>query len=202
LVDKKQVKRKLNTLQKLKTWQLLIILIFTSFISATFLRLNNIGMVERRQAVISADEQGDKEVIADRLYDLQSYVSSHMNTDLGVGVFLENSYHRDHKEALDKAAAQGNVYKKVQEICVPRYTSWSYAYVQCTVDELGKYPSADEFRPPNQASYIHSFASPIWSPDFAGFSVLICVAIFIVILIRATGVIILKLLLKSRYKSI
>ena len=202
MIDKRKVKSKLNSLQRLKTWQLLILLILASFIAATFLRLNNVGMIERREAVISADQKGDEEIIINRLYDLQRYVSSHMNTDLGKGVYLEYSYKRDVQEAYDRAAVQGNIYKKAQEACVPRYTSWSYAYIQCTVDELQKYPSADELKLPTPDSYLHSFASPVWSPDFAGFSVLICVVILIIILLRTTSVIILRALLKRHYKSI
>jgi len=68
LIDKRKVKSKLNSLQRLKTWQLLILLIFMSFIAATFLRLNNVGMIERREAVISADQKGDEEIIINRLY--------------------------------------------------------------------------------------------------------------------------------------
>lgn len=173
-----------------------------SFLAATFLRLNNVGMIERREAVISADQKGDQEVIINRLYDLQSYVSSHMNTDLGRGVYLEYSYKRDVQKAYDEASVQGNIYKKAQEVCMPRYTSWSYAYIQCTLNELQKYPSANELKLPVSDSYLHSFTSPIWSPDFAGFSVLICVVILMIILLRATSVIILKILLKKHYKSI
>jgi len=202
LIDKKKVKHGLNNLQRLKTWQLLILLVLLSFLAATFLRLNNVGMIERREAVYSADEQGDEEAITSRLYDLQRYVSSHMNTDLGRGVYLEYSYKRDVQEAYDKAAVQGNVYKKAQEVCAPRYTSWSYAYIQCTVDELQKYPSANELKLPISDSYLHSFASPVWSPDFAGFSVFVCVVILMIILLRITGVIILKILLKKHYKTI
>lgn len=202
MIDKRKVKNQLNGLRRLKTWQLLILLILMSFLAATFLRLNNVGMIERREAVISADQKGDQEVIINRLYDLQSYVSSHMNTDLGRGVYLEYSYKRDVQKAYDEASVQGNIYKKAQEVCMPRYTSWSYAYIQCTLNELQKYPSANELKLPVSDSYLHSFTSPIWSPDFAGFSVLICVVILMIILLRATSVIILKILLKKHYKSI
>lgn len=202
MIDKRKVKYRLNSLQRLKTWQLLILLILLSFVAATFLRLNNVGMIERREAVISADKQGDEEVIVNRLYDLQRYVSSHMNTDLGKGVYLEYSYKRDVQEAYDKASVTGNIYKKAQEVCAPKYSSWSYAYIQCTIDELQKYPSANELKLPVADSYLHSFTSPVWSPDFAGFSVLICVVILMMILLRITSVIILKILLKKHYKSI
>ena len=85
-------------MQRVKTWQLIVLLIIVGFIAATFLRLNNIGMVQRREAVLVADKEGNDEVIINRLYDLQRHVSSHMNTDLGRGVYLEESYTRDYDE--------------------------------------------------------------------------------------------------------
>ena len=55
-------------------------------------------MVQRREAVIIADQEGNEETIISRLYDLQLYVTGHMNTDLGRGVYLEQSYTRDLQE--------------------------------------------------------------------------------------------------------
>lgn len=208
VVNKKQIRFDLKRLQQVKTWQLVIIFILACFVSATFLRLNNIGMVERRSAVISADNSGDEKATADRLYDLQRYVSSHMNTDMGKGVYLEASYKKAVAAAYAKASSgsNGNIYKKAQQVCAPQFTSWSLAYVQCTANELSKYPAGtsliDMVDLPKADMYLHSFSSPLWTPDFAGFSVLICVVIFIIIFARTTSVIILKILLKRRYASI
>lgn len=210
MVDKKQVRRSLGQLQRIKTWQLVIILILVGFVSATFLRLNNIGMVERREAVITADNTGDKKVTQSRLYDLQRYVSDHMNTDMGKGVYLEASYKRDYQAAYKMASndsnPNGNIYKKAQEVCMPRFTYWSYAYVQCSADELAKYPDGtillNSVNWPIASTYLHAYVSPLWSPDFAGWSLLLCVVIFIMIIARLTSVVILRMLLRRHYKSI
>ena len=142
MADKRRIQRDLKRLQRVKTWQLVILLILAVFIAATFLRLNNIGMVERRSAVIAADDAGDTNITASRLYDLQRYVSAHMNTDMGNGVYLEGSYKRDLQAAQDKAAQDsnpnGNIYKKAQEVCAPQFTRYTYAYLQCTIGELAK----------------------------------------------------------------
>jgi len=210
VVNKKHVKRSLSQLQRIKTWQLVIILILAGFISATFLRLNNIGMVQRRSAVYTADKVGDNTTTQNRLYDLQRFVSSHMNTDMGSGVTLTATYNRDYKQALiekEKASASpnGNIYAKAQQVCAPRYSSWSPAYVQCTVNELAKYPAGASLNNKVNLSsgpYKYNFASPLWSPDFAGWSVLVCVVILIMIIARFTGVVILRILLRRHYKSI
>jgi len=200
----------MKDLQRVKTWQLLILLLLAGFISATFLRLNNIGMVERRAAVMAADEAGNSETTINRLYDLQRYVAAHMNTDLGKGVYLEASYKRDSQAALDRASSDtnpnGNIYKKAQEVCAPRFSQYSTAYLQCTTGELAKYPSASELigavASPNPNTYVHDFASPVWSPDFAGFSLLVCLAIILLIIIRLIGIGILKLMLRRHYQSV
>lgn len=185
-------------------------LILFSFISATFLRLNNIGMVERRNAVLSADKVGDNYKIRDRLYDLQRYVTSHMNTNMSKGVYLEATYRKDvqkiYEAASDQTNPNGNIYKKAQEVCEPQFSYWSDAYIQCTINELEKYPESEDLvslvQLPNPDSYLHVYLSPFWSPDFAGWSVLICVVILIMILFRFIGVIILKIILHHRYKTI
>lgn len=209
MVDKKQVRRRISQLQRIKTWQLIILLILASFVSATFLRLNNIGMVERRDAVYTADNAGDDKIIQSRLYDLQRHISAHMNTGMDNGVTLAATYNRDNQELLKKASndtnSNGNIYKQVQEICAPKFSYWSQAYVQCVTDELGKYPAGHDLinsvKLPAEP-YTHNFISPLWSPDFAGWSVLVCVVILIMIIARFIGVVILRILLRSHYKSI
>ena len=210
MADKKIIRQNINRLQHIKTWQLIIIFVFAIFISATFLRLNNIGMVERRSAVISADNKGDNVITQRRLYELQRYISSHMNTDMGKGVYLEASYKRGVQVAYTKATndtnPNGNIYKKAQEVCMPQYTYWSYAYVQCSINELAKYPSGKDLinsvKIPPASMYLHVFSSPTWSPDFAGWSIIVCVVIFIMIILRLTSVVILKILLNSQQNSI
>ncbi len=210
MADKRRVERNIKQLQRIKTWQLVILFILSCFVSATFLRLNNIGMVERRTAVVSADDAGDKTATINRLYDLQRYVSAHMNTDLGKGVYLASSYKRDYQAAIDTAAndgnPNGNIYKKAQEVCAPQFTRYSYAYLQCTTGELAKYPAASNpessVKAPPLSNYLHDFVSPLWSPDFAGWSVLISIILALMIIVRLVALGILRAVLHRHYKSI
>lgn len=208
MFDKKQVSQNIKKLERVKTWQLVVLLVFAVFITASLLRLNNIGMVERRAAVLSADREGDNEVTKRRLYDLQRYVTSHMNANMDKGVYLEASYGRDTQAAYTRAAesnSNGNIYKKAQEVCAPQFISYSVAYLSCVTAELGKYPAADSLAKsvvlPRADSYRHVFVSPLWSPDFAGWAVIICIVILTMILVRLTTVSILKIILHYRYKS-
>ncbi len=210
MADKGRIKKNIYDLQRVKTWQLFVLLIIFGFVAATFLRLNNIGMVQRREAVMNADESGNKDALIERLYDLQRYVSGHMNADLGQGVYLEKTYNRDLQNwqttQYGDGNPNGNIYQKAQEVCAPQFSAYSYAYLQCTTNELSKYPAAenpaDDTSKPRQEAYIHNFSSPLWSPDFAGWSVVACMVVVVLILIRTISMAILRLMLKRHYKRI
>jgi hypothetical protein len=209
VADKRRVKKGIRQLRRVKTWQLLILLLLVGFIAATFLRLNNIGMIQRRDAVLAADKVGDGEAIESRLYDLQRYVAAHMNTETGP-FYLEQQYRRDAQKAVDAASnddnPNGNINAKAEAVCRPQYTVWSPAYVQCFTDELAKFPPspdpAQNVNLPSTSLYRHEFADPLWSPDFAGWSVVVGVVILLMIITRLVSLGILRLLLKRHYRGI
>jgi len=214
--QKQTIRSGIRQIKRVHTWQLVVVLILCGFLAATFLRLNNIGMIERREAVLTADESGDSEQIRSRLYDLQRYVSSHMNTDPG-RIALTGQYERD-SERIKQVAEQantsnpnGNVYARAAEVCDPiaQANGWRWPdtrYTQCIDNELQKFPEAAEvaYRAelPDTNMYYHTYQSPRWSPDFAGFSVLACVVVALVIVLRFISLAVLTLLLRMRYKSL
>lgn len=206
----------LKRLQQVKTWQLVLILTLMLFVSATFLRLNNIGMVQRREAVLSADKEGNADALQNRLYDLQRYAAAHMNADTGV-IYLQGSYDRAAERAKKEAESNmqnggTNIYQKIEEeVCGPqaRANGWRWPdarYIACQRNELAKYPEAEQGNGavslPNAELFRHNFISPVWSPDFAGFSVLVCLLITLVIAGRLIGVLILQILLSKHYRSL
>lgn len=216
MADKREIRSGIRRLQTVKTWQLLVALVLACFLAATFLRLNNIGMIERRAAVIAADEHGDREQIQKRLYDLQRYVSKHMNTDPGK-IALTEQYARDSArikaeiEAAGDSNPNGNIYKKAADVCDPigQAQGWRWPdprYTACIEQELTKYPATsgvvEKVTLPDPAMYYHTFVPPLWSPDFAGFSVLLCLLILAMIVIRAISLGVLKLLLRRHYSSV
>lgn len=220
MAKKQAVRTKIRRLEQIKTWQLVVLLVLSGFVSATFLRLNNVGMIERREAVLQADKEGDEVVIAKRLYDLQRFVTSHMNTNPG-SVPLEHSYKRTYDRALSEFEARiasqsnNNTVAEVREYCdaQAKQGGWGYfwvtadpRYVQCINDRWSQYPSAENvdyhFQAPSTAPYYHTFVSPRWSPDFAGWSLVLTGTIALLIVIRFLSLIFLKFLLKRKYKQI
>lgn len=204
VADKKQVRRGIRQLQYLKTWQLVILLVLVGFIASTFLRLNNIGMVQRRDAVAQADKAGDIAAIQARLFDLQRYVSSHMNSTMG-DIYLEHQYKRDTENAISIASgasgSSGNIYKQAQDVCAPKFRGYSQAYLQCTLDYLSQFTQSEDpvtnAKLPKADAYRYSFVSPLWSPDFAGFSVLAWLVIVLLIIARLAALFTLKMMLKA-----
>ncbi len=206
--DRRQVRKSISQLQKVKTWQLLLLLVLMLFVSATFLRLNNIGMIERRKAVEAADKAGTVDVITSRLYDLQRWSAAHMNADTGT-FYLQEQYNRDAQKAIaassDLSAASAKANAEAEAVCHPQFHGWSTAYMQCFLAELAKHPSTEtlpEPKLPSPALYRYHFVSPLWSPDFAGWSVAVCLGIVAVIIVRLVSLGLLRLLLRRYYRNI
>lgn len=213
MANKKEVKNFLNKINALKTWQLVIILILVLFVAASALRLNNVGMDQRRQSVHSADEEGNEVVLRERLLALREYSSSHMNANTGTFV-LQHQYDRDSEKALAEAQARsensespnGNIYKKAAEICDPQFSGYSAAYMRCFVNEISKYPESgaidDTVKVPQAELYKNNFASPVWTPDFAGWTVLAAIILSVVIISKIILTLVLKMILKRKSPQI
>lgn len=206
--DKRAIRQQLYRLKQVKTWQLVAVFILMVILSATFLRLNNIGMIERRDAVIAADKAGDSFIIQNRVYDLQEYSSSRMNAASGP-VYLTEQYKRDTEALVEErqrqSAGQETVFSQADQICKQRFVGYSQAYVQCVANEIAAMPSSvdatEDLALPNPALYRYNFASPAWSPDFAGFSVLSTSLLGLYILLRLGRIGILWALLRWQYSN-
>jgi hypothetical protein len=214
LTDKAKYRRVLHIVQRLKTWQLVILLLLGLIVSSTLLRLNNLNMVERRTAVIAADEKGDSDAIRASVVELQRYISRHMNTNLEGGFFLTKTYERDRDAALAAASQTTNpnstVYQQASVECRSRFQggreSFRNDYVQCVIEKVSSLTAQSDveqdLKLPKADAYKISFSSPIWTPDLAGLAVAFCVLVSLVIIGRMALVLILRWLLRRHYRSI
>lgn len=213
-MNKRSIRHWLQRLKRVRTWQLIIVLLLVALAATTLLRMNNLGMVERRNAVLHADEKGDKEVIRSSLVELQRYISGHMNTDLGGGLYLSRSYERDRAAVLEAAGNVSNpnsaIYQQASVECRSRFqggtASFRNDYVQCVIEKVGSLSSAQDptagIELPRAGNYRYDFASPVWTPDLAGLVVALAALIIAVIVARLASVVILHLLLRRRYNSV
>lgn len=211
MADKRNIRKNLKRIETVKTWQLIILLILSLFVAATFLRLNNTGMISRRNAIQGIDKTGDIQDTTSRIYDIQRYAAAHMNADTGV-FYLQEEYDRDVKAAVaaasgDASTGDNSPQAKADAICNPNLQvhGYSLAYQNCMLDQLskqGQVVDPSSIKMPDPALYRYSFSSPLWSPDFAGWSVLASLLLAVAIVVRAIAWAILKLLLKRHYRQI
>lgn len=200
----------MRRLERVKTWQLVVLFVLAAFVAATFLRLNSVGMLQRRDAVIAADKAGDDQDAQNRLYELQLYASKHMNASTG-DVYLTGEYSRDSQALLDTASSdasstsEADLFTQGDAACRGGKTYTPYEpYAICVANyiqahEQGVGNGVTKIVYPNPDLYRHAYISPLWSPDFAGFSVLLVGIIVLLIVIRGVTWFILKMLLKRRY---
>ena len=210
VADKRDIRKNLKRIQAIKTWQLVVLLVLSLFVSATLLRMNNTSMIQRRDAIEGADKSGDTQETASRLYDLQRFSATHMNADTGA-LYLQAQYDRDVKKAVSRASGGGNAQDSPQAradaVCNPNLQihGYSLAYQNCMLEELskeGQVVDPSTIKLPNPALYRYAFTSPMWSPDFAGWSVLLSLLIAVAIVSRFIVWAVLKILLRQRYRRL
>ena len=222
MVGKGKIKKRLKQIQSLKNWQLFILLLLVIFVDLTALRLNNVGMVRRREAVEAADKAGDVEATRKATIEFANYVHAHMNSggivysdkthwfkiNREVKIVWSNIYESDMRKAEQIAREaesnnpNGNIFKKAEEACRPRFHGgYSLAYQQCILDEQNKYPASNQgqikAQYPNISEYTYNFVTPLWSPDLAGWTTLLAFIIIIMIIVKMIITTILKLILKK-----
>lgn len=158
----------------IKAWQIAVVLVLLAAASVWALRQNSRGLEPLVAAVVEADRvNGD---IEGALLELDKYVSGHMNTDIDEPIQLAYSYDRAVDKVLQKARAtsNGDIYKKAQAECENPNVVLSVR-AACIQDYVTKHakpgqePEPVDF--PDRSLYTHSFVSPAWSPDLAGWLV-------------------------------
>lgn len=180
----------------------LILALFFSFVAIISLRANNIQMLKLKEAVIAADQQGSD--IEKPLLELRNYVFSHMNTQMRdqnssePPIQLVNKFNTYLKEQQEELAQQGrpNVYAEAQAQCEkPNFSIIQRANcIQTYVVENS--PPQIEIKLPPKELYTFDFASPNWSPDLAGISLVIAIILWVALLI----IIITKLFFRLKNK--
>lgn len=167
--------------QVIKPWYFLSLAVISGLICVLALRANNEHMVKLRDAVYAADQKGTGVEAA--LHDLQAYVIAHMNTRLDAGpnavyppIQLKYTYDRLVQAQSDQLQqTNSQVYTDAQRYCE----------TQNSVDFSGhnRVPCIEQYVSTHgvklatipDALYKFSFISPTWSPDLAGWSMVIAI---------------------------
>lgn len=176
-MDTKHLHHLWTKFRAVKPWYFLILFVLSTALSVYALRQNNLTMVNLRNDVYIADKtNGD---VNGALKKLQTYVNSHMNTNLSSGpnspyppIQLEYTYERL-QEAAAKQAGQNNesLYTDAENYCqqqIPNGFSGRYR-ISC----IEQYVESHGLQVANipASLYEFNFLSPTWTPDLAGWSI-------------------------------
>jgi len=183
-----------------KTWYFLALTIVSAVICVFALRANNEHMLHLKQALQTADQ--DNSNVTQALQELQAYVTTHMNTALTTGntsvyppIQLVNTYDRLVQAQSNLLQQQNSqIYTQAQDYCEKTYPSATlHTRVVCTEDYAASH-GIKAAAPIPDSLYKFDFVSPRWSPDLAGWSMVVSIvsaAITAVLLV-------LRLLFKAR----
>ena len=203
-------RRALKTLREIKTWQLFILLLIFVLLAAIFLRLNNLNMLDRANALkkaVAADTPVNMADIQAKTADLQNYVAHHMNT-MVAPIALQNVYNQAAQKAIDANKppdVDGDKYQQATSDCMPQLQNYGYrAWASCVANEVGTADTSNlaaNVPAPDPDAYYVNFASVRWSLDPAGVSLLICLILLVAMIFRFIFMIILRITLRFKYRA-
>jgi hypothetical protein len=177
-------------LRPIKTWYLVVAFLVSTVVCVMALRANYAGMVKLREAVYAADQNdGDVE---QALQKLRSYVGQHMNTslDTGNGVYppiqLKYTYERLVRAEQERVGGpNSDTYTDAQRYC-ERLNPDSFfgrERIPCIQQYIKDHPTAKARAIPD-ALYKFDFATPRWSPDLAGWTLVLSSLLLVLTIIR------------------
>ncbi len=193
-MHKRKLHHLLVVLRPISYWYFVIIFILGASAAAFALRQNNLRAIQLRDKVLQVDkENGDTEAA---LQELRQYTYSHMNTSLAsdTGIYppIQLKYTYDRLVAAERARVEvdnRDIYNAAQEYCEANFPQGlsggnRLPCIEQYIDENGR-PEAQP-RPIPDDLYKFDFAAPAWSPDLAGWSLVIAA---LALLLLATRVV-------------
>lgn len=178
-MDKRFLHHLWTRLRPVRPWYFLVIAAVAGVVCVAALRQNNLQMASLRSEVYSADKDGSG--VENALQHLQVYVTSHMNTDLSGGpnapyppIQLQYTYDRA-VQAAGAAASAANlqIYTAAQAYCERQDpTDFSgHNRVPCVQQYIESHGATLPNIP--DSLYKFDFVSASWSPDLAGWSIVV-----------------------------
>jgi len=177
-------------IRKISYWYFLIGFVISGSVAIIALRDNNLTAINLRNQLISVDQK-DGDVSA-ALNNLRQYVYSHMNANLASGpdaiyppIQLKYTYER--LEAVQQAtinAENAHVYTDAENYCqeiIPIGFSGRYR-VPCIETYVTTHGA--KAQPIPAGLYEFDFVSPFWSPDLAGWSIVVSAMFLLLFLVR------------------
>lgn len=162
----------------------LTLFIISGITAVNALRNNNQTMVKLRADVYASDQAGSD--VNTALNNLRKYIYGHMNTDLSGGgnaikppIQLKYTYERLLAVQQQAAAASNSqIYTEAQSFCQSQNQAfYGTTRVPCVQDYVASHGVKTALIP--TALYQFDFVSPTWSPDLAGWSLVVTAAMLL-----------------------
>jgi hypothetical protein len=188
-MNKRQLHHLLVRIRPFKTWYFLALCGVFVLVAVFSLRHNYTTMINLRSEVHTADKNNTDVVGA--LNNLRRYVNTHMNTDMvrenGIYPPIHLTYTYERLKQAEQAKADDNnskVYTDAQHYCESLFPgSFSGGPRVPCIEQYIKDHGATA-KPVPDALYKFNFASPRWSPDLAGWSVVLSVVFLLLAVVR------------------
>jgi preprotein translocase subunit SecF len=181
-------------LRFVKPWYFLILAIVSGIICIFALRANNEHMIKLRDAVYTADQNNTD--VQQTLQQLQAYVTTHMSTSTSVypPIQLKYTYDRLEQAESDAAtAANTQLYTNAQTYCQQQDSVDFSGHNRVPCIEQYVETHDTQLAPIPDALYKFDFVSPTWSPDLAGWTLLLTIVTAILFVITFAASFIAKL---------
>lgn len=189
-MNKRHIHHVLVQLRKVSAWYFVIAILISFTISVVALRQNNIQAIELRDKVTQVDkDNGDVE---GSLRNLREYVYGHMNTQLAApgGAYppVQLKYRYDRLVAAQKTESNTTLATEAQNYCEAQIpTGRSLNRIDCIQNYILTHGAAPGQAVPDSL-YKFDFVPPAWSPDLAGWSVLLTAVLTLALVIRTAFV--------------
>jgi hypothetical protein len=191
-MNKRKLNHELHQLKAVPIWTFLFLSIVFGLIAVFSLRSNNQKMIDLKDAVFAADEQdGDIETA---LKELREHVYGHMNTNLAAGDNaikppIQLKYRYERLLAAEQAKF-GNtneaLYTAAQNHCEqqnPGGFSGSNR-IPCIKEYIDAHGGEVKLAEIPKEAYMFDFVSPSWSPDMAGWSIVLAIIFFVLFILH------------------
>lgn len=200
-------KRKLHNIwvkiKPVSYWYFLVSFLISVSVAVIALRDNNLSVIKLRTQLYSVDQQNGN--VSGALNNLRQYVYSHMNSNLASGpdsiyppIQLKYTYQRlVNAQAASVNAENSKIYTDAEYYCqqlIPIGFSGGYR-ITCIEGYVTSHGATAT--PIPAALYEFDFVSPFWSPDLAGWSLVVSFIFLMLLVARFT----LEKWLKHRLKQ-
>lgn len=197
-MNKRKVHHYYTKVRWIKPWYFLVLALISGLVCILALRANNEHMIVLRDAVYAADKNNTD--LKAPLADLQAYVTTHMNTNLSSGktsvyppIQLKYTYERLQAAQNAQLAKGTSLYNEAQKYCESQNaTDFSGRNRVPCIQQYVEARSTAKAPPIPDSLYKFSFSSPRWSPDLAGWSMLIAILSVIAFILTSITRLILK----------